>query len=184
MVTLAKTLLLFFLCQNIQAALLLEPRFSRDTGQLSVTNTKTNYTANGYGLDIGYMGDYFLAGLTLDKSLFIFDESFDSNNDDRFDGGGIGTFLGFHFLDRFRLQTTYMNSTLESTSNKNFRYFGQYFSFGLGVRLIDGLMLNYARYNNQYTQQEDDSTGKTSGLSSNIKTTGHVISLSYILVIN
>ena len=127
--------------------------------------------------------DSILVGLDKISSKTYFNEGFSSQTGKIYSGGGIGTFLGFHFWDRLRVETTYLNSALEANSNDEFRYFGQYFSYGLGLRLWKGFMLNYSKFNNQYTQSENDETGLTLGLSNNIKTEGESISLSYILVI-
>lgn len=129
------------------------------------------------------MGNYILAGLNLDQNRTYFNQDFPSQSGKIYSGGGIGTFLGFHFWDRLRIETTYLNSALEANSNDKFRYFGQYFAYGIGFRPWKGFMLNYSKFNNQYTQSENDETGLTLGLPDNIKTSGESLSLSYIFVI-
>ena len=104
------------------------------------------------------------------------------NNYKKYNGGGVGSFLGFHFFDSFKIWTGYLNSTLEPTSNRDFRYFGQHVSFGLGLRVYQGLMINAEGFRNQYTQEENDETGKTRGLDDNIKTEGQIYYLSYIFI--
>ena len=74
-----------------------------------------------------------------------------------------------------------MNSSLEPIDNNSTRFFGQYVSLSLGYRIHNGLMLNYTEFRNQYTQIEDDDTGKTEGLTKNIRESGGNLSLSYIL---
>lgn len=177
-------ILLSLLTSNFaKAAFLVEPKYQIHNGQLKVAQTKTSYNAEGAALNIGYMGEYFLAGLSLEKSRFVFDDPFASLTGKIYDGGGVGTFIGFHLWDRIKIETTYLNSTLEANSNSNSRYFGQYFAFGIGLRLWRGLMLNMQYYENQYTQLEDDITGKTQGLNSHIKTAGNIVGLSYFFAI-
>ncbi|MAZ49632.1 MAG: hypothetical protein CME65_13815 [Halobacteriovoraceae bacterium] len=177
------TLLSFCFFSSAQAALLLEFKSKHENGSLHLLGTKQSFNSFGQGLKIGYMGNYILTGLSFDQNRTYFNEGFSSQTGKIYSGGGIGTFLGFHFWDRLRVETTYLNSALEANSNDEFRYFGQYFSYGLGLRLWKGFMLNYSKFNNQYTQSENDETGLTLGLSNNIKTEGESISLSYILVI-
>jgi hypothetical protein len=175
--------LAILLSQSSFAALLLEPRLILDQGSLEVASESTSYTSQGTGIDIGYMGDYFLAGITIERNTARFEDPFLGNSFNNYSQGGIGTFMGFHFYDRFRLQTTYINTSLEPSSNRSIRYFGQYFAFSLGLRIYDGLMLNVNSYNNVYTQLEDDNTGLTTGLTNNIKTRGNALYFSYIFAI-
>lgn len=176
-------LLSLFFSLAAQAALLLEFKAQQDSGDLSFSGTERSFISNGQGLKVGYMGHNILAGIIVDQNRTQFNESLPGQSGKIFSGGGIGTFLGFHFWDRLRIETTYLNSALEPNSNDNFRYFGQYFSYGLGFRLWKGLMLNMSQFNNQYTQSENDETGLTQGLNTNIKTSGRSLSFSYIFVI-
>lgn len=177
-------ILLSFLTSNFaNAAFLVEPKYQIHNGQLKVAQTKTSYNAEGGALNLGYMGDYFLAGVSLEKSRFVFVDPFATQTGKIYDGGGVGTFIGFHLWDRIKIETTYLNSTLEPNSNSDVRYFGQYFAFGISLRLWRGLMLNMQHYENQFTQFEDDTTGKTQGLDSHIKTSGNIVGLSYFIAI-
>lgn len=163
------------------AKLMLEPVVNSTSGKFKRSSNTGKLSGNSYGINIGYMGDYFMIGLNVEKGQFEFDDNVTESNYDTFDAGGIGSYLGFHLFDRFKIWTGYQNSVLEPTSNNDVRYFGQYFTYGIGYRLFSGLMLNYQQFNNYYTQKEDDTTGKTEGLQNNIRTYGSSISLSYII---
>ena len=176
--------LVILLNQNCFAALLLEPRLQVYQGSLKVGSEQSDFLGQGQGLDLGYMGEHFLFGITLEKNHYRFQESFLDRNTKSYHAGGIGTFIGYHFLDRLRIQTTYINTSLEPTTQKNFRYFGQYFAYGLGLRLSKGLMFNLIQFNNTYTQKEEDETGQTNGLVSNIRSHGQSAYLSYIFAIH
>lgn len=160
---------------------MLEPRVFTTSATFEVGNEDGNMTAKGYGLKIGYLGEYFMAGVNLEKQTVETQSGFNVDGYKRFDGGGIGTYMGFHFWDLLKVWTSYLNTTLEPTSNRDYRYFGQYVSFGLGLRIHEGLLISYEGFRNQYTQEEDDETGKTRGLDDNIKTEGANYILSYIL---
>jgi hypothetical protein len=134
-------------------------------------------------INIGYLGDSFMAGICLEKGAYTFSDDFSTNTYTQYLGGGAGSFLGFHFFDRWKIWTGYLNTLFEPTKKRSIRYFGQQVSFGIGYRLIDGLMFNIEGFKNQFTQSEDDSTGKTQSLQSNIKTQGMGVSLSYIFVL-
>ena len=176
-------LLSSFLATEAKANLLLEFKQQFIEGELKFSQTERTFQSQGQGLKIGYMGKYILAGIIIDKNQTKFNNSFGTQSSTSYSSGGIGTFLGFHFWDRLRIETTYLNSALEPNSNSSFRYFGQYFSYGLGFRIWKGLMINANQFTNHYTQSEDDDIGTTNGLSQNIKTSGQNISLSYIFVI-
>jgi hypothetical protein len=153
------------------------------SGSFDSSGESGNFKGNTFGLQLGYLGDYFMAGINIEKGQYVFDKRLTSDNYTEYAGGGVGTFLGFHFLDHWKIWTGYLNTSFEPINNGAIRYFGQHVSFGLGYRLYDGLMLNYEGFRNQFTQKEDDVTGKTQGLASNIKTEGYAISLSYIFAI-
>ncbi len=159
---------------------MVEPSFNYYNGNFKVNGSQGSFTGEVTGLNLGYMGNIFMAGLALERGNYVYDSDVTTDGYQYFLGGGVGTYIAFHFFDRIRLWTGYLNSVLEPKSNTNVRYFGQHVSIGLGLRVYDGFMLNIQDFRNQYTQQEDDVTGKTTGLPSNIKTQGLVYGLSYI----
>lgn len=178
------TKVLFFLLFPIyaSASFIVEPSYNIYSGKFKSGDERGKLTGHVYGLNLGYLGEVFMAGITLETGKYSYDKNVTTESTSKFDGGGVGTFLGFHLWDRLKLWTGYLNSTLEPTSNKDIRYFGQHISYGLGIRLFDGLMLNLYEFKNQFTQIEDDTTGKTGGLDPKIKTYGTNLSLSYILI--
>jgi len=168
---------------SAQAKLMLEPSTNIYSGSFSVSNRSGSLTGKTLNLNIGYLGPYFMAGISVEKGTFEYDSDVTTDKYTTFDGGGVGTFIGFHFFDRIKLWSTYLNSSLEPVKNNDTRYFGQHFSAGIGFRIIDGLILSYQNFSNQFTQFESDITGKTEGLDNNIKTSGNIINLSYLLAI-
>lgn len=164
------------------ARFLVEPSYNYYQGQFSAGENSGDLVGRVYGLNLGYLGEYFMIGFTVETGKYDYDRSVSSNNTTKFDGGGVGTFLGFHLWDRWKVWTGYLNSTLEPTNNNDTRYFGQHISYGLGYRLYKGLLINIYEFKNQFTQLEDDTTGKTTGLESNIKTSGVNFSLSYLFI--
>jgi hypothetical protein len=161
---------------------MVEPGIKIYSGDFEVSERSGEFTGKVANLNLGYMNKSFMIGITLEKGDYEYDSELTENDYKKFDGGGVGTYIGFIFFDRIRLWTNYLNSTLEPKSNNDIRYFGQSFTYGLGYRIVDGLLINYQVFSNQFTQIEDDSTGKTQGLESNIRTQGNSLSLSYILV--
>lgn len=133
-------------------------------------------------MNVGYIGDYFLAGLNFELGNFTYSDNITDDGYTHFKGGGVGTYLGFHFYDRIKIWTGYLNSSIEPKSNDDFRYYGQQVSFGIGYRVWDFVLLNYEVFRNYFTQYEDDTTGKTQGLEQNIKTEMQAISLSMFLI--
>jgi hypothetical protein len=184
MVLLSKTLLFLLLLspQFCLARFLVEPGYTHYSGRFDGDNGRGNLKGNVFGLNTGYLGENFMVGLTIEKGQYEFDSELTSAGHKKFDGGGLGSFIGFHLYDRVKIWTGYLNSSIEPTSNNNIRYFGQQVSFGLGYRLHEGLMLNLQSFSNQFTQIESDITGKTTGLARNIKTSGHSLSASYFLI--
>jgi hypothetical protein len=168
--------------QYALARFLFEPSFMQYTGRFDGENGRGNLSGQVFGLNTGYLGENFMIGLTVEKGQYKYDSNITSAGHENFDGGGLGSFIGFHLFDHFKIWTGYLNSSLEPTSNNDTRYFGQQVSFGIGYRVYEGLMLNLHSFSNQFTQFEDDNTGKTTGLSRNIKTEGHVLSASYLLI--
>lgn len=176
------SLLIFFTTQTAQARFLVEPHFNRYTGTFTRGSESGDFKGEALGLNAAYIGEHFIMGLNFEKGAFIFDNNFHSNGHSIWESGGVGTFLGFYFFDKVKIWTGYMNSSAEPRNLKTYRLFGQHASFGVGYRVFDGLMANFEMFTNYYTQSEDDTTGKTSGLSENIKTQGSSFSLSYILI--
>ena len=175
-----KLLFLLLISINAHARFLVEPKALSYSGEFKVGSESGKISGTGYGISLGYFGNHFMAGINIERSEIKTDSGFNTNGYQKFNGGGVGTFIGFYFLDSFKLWTGYLNSVLEPTSNKDYRYFGQHFSIGLGYRFYKGFMINIEGYRNQYTQEENDVTGQTRGLDSNIKTEGSAYSLSYI----
>ena len=161
---------------------MVEPYYKLYDGNFQSGAQEGSFSGRIYGANLGYLGDYFMAGLTLENGEYISDNTLTTEGFEKYKGGGIGTYIGFHFLDSWKVWTGYLNSALEPTSNKQIRYFGQHVSFGAGYRIWQGLILNIEGFRNQYTQQEDDTTGLTSGLETNMKTEGTSYFLSYFLV--
>jgi hypothetical protein len=133
-------------------------------------------------LKLGYIGKYFMAGLLLDYGSLTFDDGVDAQNNKYYKGGGVGSYLGFHFGSSFKIWTSYLNSSLEAVSDDSRRLFGQRVDFGLGYRIWEKVFLNYAYTTNVYTQLEDDETGKTTGLNSNTTVKYGAVSLSALFI--
>lgn len=176
---------IFLICIGLSskayALFMLEPHISNISGDFSiVSGSDGNLTGTTHGLRVGYLGQYFMCGLNMEKGHFKYDSEVSPYGNQYFTGGGFGTFIGFHFLDHWRLWTGYLNSALEPVSKDDRRYFGQQASFGLGYRVIGGWMVNYEYFNNYFTQYEDDLTGKTGSLENNIRVVGQSLSLSFI----
>lgn len=174
-------LIVLSLSHQAYAKFMLEPHIDNISGDFSiVSGGEGSMNGTSTGLRAGYLGQYFLAGINFERGHFTYDSNVTSNGNRYFAGGGFGTYLGFHFLDRWRIWTAYLNSALEPVSNSKIRYFGQQASLGVGYRVSGGWMLNYEYLNNTFTQIEDDTTGKTSGLTQNIRVVGYSLSLSFI----
>lgn len=183
LVLLSKILLTTLIFTNYSyARFMVEPFYKSYQGEFSRGTEDGNLSGQVYGLNLGYLGEYFMAGMSFENGQYKSDNTLTENNYEKYTGGGIGSYLGFHFLDRYKLWTGYLNSTLEPTENTDYRLFGQHVSFGLGVRVYEGLMFNIEGFRNQYTQQENDLTGKTTGLGTNIKSEGTSYFLSYFLI--
>lgn len=162
---------------------MVEPHISSVSGNFNiVAGSEGSFKGEVAGLRLGYLGDYFMAGMNFEKGSYSYDSTITEYGNHYFTGGGVGTYLGFHFLDHWRLWTDYLNSALEPVSHDSIRYFGQQVSLGISYRLFDGWMINYYQLNNYLTQYEDDVTGKTGGLSNNIRIVATGISLSFISV--
>lgn len=161
---------------------MVEPYYKFYSGSFQSGENSGDFNGRIFGTNVGYLGEYFMAGLTFERGQYTSDSDLTTNGYEKYDGGGIGTYLGFHFLDLYKLWTGYLNSALEPTANKDIRYFGQHVSFGFGWRIWEGLLINVEGFRNVYTQQEDDITGKTEGLETNMRTEGTSYFLSYFLV--
>ena len=183
-VTLFKLILTGTMCIGLaHAKFMLEPYAESVNGTIrSISNEKINFSGPNFGINIGYIGTNILVGMvtTLGEMSFASDPTGDGQK--RFKSGGIGTYLGFHFKGTYKLWTEYQNTNIEPIGAESRRYFGQQVSFGLGYRIYKALLINYKYFNNFLTQVEDDSTGKTSSLNSNLRSSGHMIGLSLILV--
>lgn len=166
---------------SAQAKFMVEPMVGKYIGTMSVSGTETDFTADVTQVSLGYLGNYFMAGVLIENGSFHLEDNLTNIGHKYFKGGGVGTFIGFHFFDRIKFWTGYLNSTLEPISRDSFRYFGQQGIFGLGYRVQGGLMVNAQYFTNQYTQSENDDTGETNGLNPVIKSSGYLYSLSYIL---
>lgn len=174
--------LLACLSTNTYARFLVEPQYRIYTGDYKGNGSKGDLKGEGAILNLGYIGDYFMAGISAEKGYLSFDGDITGNGASNFTYGGFGTFLGFHFFNRFKLYTGYMNTSIEPSNDGSYRYFGQQINFGLGYRIWDFVILNYEYMTNVYTQIEDDNTGKTSGLSSNIRSNKQSLGLSFIFI--
>ena len=174
--------LLLFISFSVHAKFMVEPFYKSYQGEFKRGTEKGVIDGQVYGLNTGYLGDYFMMGLTFENGQFQSDAELTADGYEKYTGGGIGSYLGFHFLDRYKLWTGYLNSAIQPTNNKDYRLFGQHVTFGLGYRVYQGLIFNVEGFRNQFTQQEDDVTGKTTGLDTNIKTQGTAYFLSYFLV--
>jgi hypothetical protein len=164
------------------AKFLLEPQWRVYSGDYKGGGTNGSLRGESSNLHVGYIGESFMAGLSFERGWLNFEEDITGTGASTFKYGGVGTFLGFHFLNRFKIYTGYTNTSLEPRNNDSFRYFGQQVNFGLGYRFWDILILNYEYMNNFYTQIEDDETGKTSSLDSNIRSDKHSYGISMILI--
>jgi len=176
------SLLFILIIPHSHARFMVEPFYKIYSGEFETGNDTGKISASMYGANIGYIGKYFMAGFSVENGSLSSDSTLTSSGSKEFQGGGIGTYMGFHFLDKWKIWTGYLNSALEPNNNNDIRYFGQHVSFGLGYRVWEGLIINIEGFRNQYTQQEDDITGKTQGLDTKIKTNGASYFLSYFLV--
>ena len=176
------SLILLMISGPAMARFNVEPTYKRHWGTFERGDLKGSLSGESTSLNAGYLGDYFMAGVTAEIGNFHYSSTIMDEKFTVFTGGGIGTYLGFHFFDRLKLWTGYLNSTLEPKSNEDFQYFGQQITFGLGIRLWKYLLLNYEVHNNYFTQYEDESTGATEGLETNIREKKRSIGLSAFLI--
>lgn len=179
---LAIVILFAFHAPAAQARFNVEPYFKKYWGGFEKGDGKGNISGDSSGMNVGYIGDYFLAGLSFELGNFKYSSNVTDDGHTLFRGGGVGTYLGFHFYDRVKLWTGYLNSSIEPKHDDSYRYYGQQVSFGLGIRVWDFILLNYEVFNNYFTQIEDDETGKTQGLDTNIKTQKQAIGLSAFFI--
>jgi hypothetical protein len=173
-----KIIFLFILVPSLAYAdLHIEPHYSWQSGTFDDATNKGSFSADVYGIKIGYIENHFYAGLSFDIGEYSFDRNFSTYNTELYKGGGIGTYLGFYW-GSIKVWTNYINSTLEPQNMKSQRFFGEQLNFGFGFKLSGSFYLNYEIFSNQFTQLENDVTGKTNGLANNIKTNGESLSLS------
>ena len=173
---------IFIITFKAQAKFLVEPQYRVYQGDYKGDGIKGSLKGEGSSINLGYIGKHFMAGVSAEKGWLNFNKSLVDAGPTNFTYGGFGTFLGFHFFNRIKIYTGYMNTSIEPSNDSSFRYFGQEAYFGIGYRLWDFVLLNYDYMSNVYTQLEDDNTGKTSGLDSNFKTTKQSIGLSCIFI--
>jgi hypothetical protein len=168
--------------QQAHARFMVEPQYTNFQGTFKVNGISDSYTGDGTALNLGYIGPYFLAGLELQFGTTIFNQAPTTDGGKIYKSGGVGTYLGFHFFNRWKVWTGYTNSNIEPKSNNDVRYFGQQVNLGIGYRIYEGLMLNYIHQTNYFTQREDDITGKTGSLDNIIKTQGYSFNFSVIFI--
>jgi hypothetical protein len=123
-----------------------------------------------------------MVGLNFEKGHYTYESNLTDNGYTHFSGGGVGTFIGFHFLERFRIWSGYLNSALEANSNKSQRFFGQQVEVGMGYRFWQNFLINYSYFNNYFTQEESDITGKTGSIDDVIRVVGTNITLSAVFI--
>lgn len=169
--------------QSSYAKFLMEPQYYHYSSSFESDTNSGSLVGDTLGINIGYLGKYFMAGFKAEKGEYTFGKAPMSDGFTSYSGGGLGTFIGFHFLDRWKVVTGYLNTSFEPKSNDDIRYFGQQASLLIGYRVFSGFFINVMAFRNQFTQLEDDTTGKTQSLESNIKTQGNSLSLSYMFVL-
>jgi hypothetical protein len=164
------------------ASFLVEPHFSRVDARFTRSNEKGNVTGEVSGLRVGYSDNNFMVGLNFEKGHYSYDSNLTDNGYSHFSGGGVGTFIGFHFYERIRIWSGYLNSALESNTNSSQRFFGQQVELGLGYRVWENVLINYSYFNNYFTQEENDITGKTGSIDQVIRVVGSNISISAVFI--
>lgn len=175
-------IVLLFSSSLAHARFLFEPQWRVYSGDYKGGGTNGSLRGETSNLHLGYIGESFMAGLSFERGWLNIEDDITGTGANTFKYGGVGTFMGFHFLNRIKIYTGYTNTSLEPRNNGDFRYFGQQVNFGLGYRFWDIFILNYEYMNNFYTQIEDDTTGKTSSLDSNIRSDKHSYGISMILI--
>lgn len=175
-------IILLFNISLAHARFLFEPQWRVYSGDYKGGGTNGSLRGETSNLHVGYIGESFMAGLSFERGWLNIEDDITDTDANTFKYGGVGTFMGFHFLNRIKIYTGYTNTSLEPRNNDDFRYFGQQVNFGLGYRFWDIFILNYEYMNNFYTQIEDDTTGKTSSLNSNIRSDKHSYGISMILI--
>lgn len=176
------SVIIISLTSDTFASFLVEPHFNSISGSFTRGDKDGKLNGETAGLRLGYSDNFFMIGLNFENGHFSYDNNLTSNGYSHFQGGGIGTFLGFHFLERLRLWTGYLNTTLEAKGNTSQRFFGQQVEFGLGYRFWGPMLINYKYFNNYFTQEEDDITGKTGSIDDVIRVVGSSVSISAIFI--
>lgn len=161
---------------------MIEPEAKYIQGEYKGSNSSAQMSGTSSTLKLGYIGKYFMAGLLLDYGALKFNDGVNDLTNKFYKGGGVGSYLGFHFGNYFKIWTSYLNSSLEPVSDDSQRLFGQQVDFGLGYRIWSKIFLNYSYSTNVYTQLEDDSTGKTTGLDSNTRVNFSSLGLSAVFI--
>ncbi len=178
-----KYLLSFLLFSQVAfASFLVEPHFNKVSGTFERADTEGDMTGEYLGLRLAYTNKFFMIGINLEKGHYSYDSEVSATKHSHYNGGGVGTFLGFHFFDRLRIWTGYLNSVLEANGNKDQRFFGQQVEFGIGYRLWKNIFVNYSYINNFFTQEENDITGETGSIEEIIKVKSNSLSISSIFV--
>ena len=175
-------LAVLFSTTTANARFMIEPQFRVYSGDYKGNDRKGDLHGEGNAIHLGYIGDFFMAGISAEKGWLHMDGNIMGNNAQNFVYGGLGTYMGFHFMNRLKIYTGYVNTTLEPTNISTYRFFGPQINFGLGWRIFDFIILNYEYMNNVYTQEENDETGKTDGLPSNIRSTKQAYGISFLFV--
>ena len=173
---------LFFLSNNAQALFLVEPMAKSITATIETNGRLGNMRVQLGGVKLGYLNEYFIAGIEIQKGLARMEKSPFALDYKEYNAGGIGTFLGFHFYDRYKIWTGYLNTNYEPVKYNSIRYFGQQISFGIGIRIYSGFLLSYEVFNNYFTQKENDNTGITETIGKTIRARGSSANLSYMMV--
>ena len=164
------------------ARFMIEPQYRVYSGDYKGNGRSGDLHGEGNAIHIGYIGEFFMAGVSAEKGWMHIDGNIMGNGSENFVYGGLGTYMGFHFMNRLKIYTGYVNTTLEPTNVSTYRFFGQQVNFGIGWRIVDFIILHYEYMNNFHTQEENDITGKTDGLSSNIRSNKQAYGISFIFV--
>ena len=175
-------ILSIFFSQIAHASFLVEPHLSSITAKFTRGDKEGDVSGEVSGLRLGYSDTNFMIGLNFEKGHYTYDSNLTDNAYSHFSGGGVGTFIGFHFFERVRIWSGYLNSALESNTNSSQRFFGQQVEIGVGYRVWQNILINYSYFNNYFTQEESDITGKTGSIDEVIRVVGSNISVSAIFI--
>ena len=165
-----------------EAKFLTEIMLKHYDSKIKDENGTNRFSGDAQALNLGYLNEWFTMGVALEMGNFKFKVPAFPVASQYFTGGGIGTFLGFHFFNRIKIQSTYLNKQYKSKNNEDFSYFGQSVAATLGIRIVSGLMFNIEYFNNYFTQVENHATGATESLDPIVRTYGTNFGLSYIFI--